>query len=326
MTSSDRHLNPETLSVYLDSGQHLVRPILGTPPARLDISPASDRLSLEIAWDGEQPPSIDGYEHISTGLVYHSGINWAVLTIDGTSLFSEGYPLLRYVADAVQEEGIPFSAAVPRALSRYHQLLAREGNLRIEREVGLIGELLVLRSLMKSIGGAGALASWRGGDQDEEHDFGLADDDIEVKTTRSESRTHMIGSLNQLRANSSRDLWLASIQLTAGGQAGATLLELAGQIEESLVPSLRSEFSARLHGAGFRPEQPSRSYQRWMLRSKPELFAVAGSFPRLESDALKEAGVSLENISQVSYRIDLSNEQPSPTRPDQLAYLETESL
>lgn len=326
MTAAERHLTPDTLAFYLRSGQHVVRPIAGTPTARLDISPASDRLAIEIAWDGEEPPRVDGYEHIVSEVVHKAGSNWAVLAIEGSALFSEGYPLLRYVADAVQEDGLPFSAAVPRALSRYHELLAREGYLPIEREIGLLGELFVLRCLVKKLGGGQALSSWRGGDQDEEHDFGLQGDDLEVKTTRSESRTHIIGSLGQLKPNPERALWLMSIQVTGGGQAGTKLPHLVEAINEDLPPDLRDEFASRLHDAGFRAAQPVHTFQQWMLRSRPEVYAVEGSFPRLDRDLLKKADVALDLISQVRYRIDVSNELPSQLRPDELQFLDTESL
>jgi hypothetical protein len=326
MTTVDRHLTLDTLAYYLRSGQHVVRPIAGSPAAKLDISPASERLAIEIAWDGEDPPRVDDYEHIVTGVVHKGGANWAVLAIQGAALFSEGYPLLCYVADAIQEEGLPFSAAVPRAISRYHELLAREQYLPVEREIGLVGELFVLRCLMMRLGGGTALSSWRGGDQEEEHDFGLEHDDVEVKTTRSESRTHMIGSLTQLKPNPERALWLTSIQVTGGGRAGTTLPHLVASIHQSLSPDLRDNFGSRLADAGYRSNQPEHTYLRWMLRSVPRVYAVQGSFPRLDRDLLEKAEVPLDHIGQVSYRIDVSNEQPSSTRPDELDFLDTESL
>src|SRR5207302_797447 len=103
--------------------------------------------------------------------------------------------------------------ALDETLAIWSRVLARRSRMSRDHEVGLYGELLLVRALMTAWTVGEAVASWRG-PAAEEHDFGLPQFDVEVKTTTSERRRHWITSLTQLMPTRSRPLWLISIQVT----------------------------------------------------------------------------------------------------------------
>lgn len=319
-----RHLSPQALTDYTTAGVTAVVPVEGEPAATLTFDVRGQTLRLALAWDGEQPPAIDDYVHISTDVRFQGDRNWATLAVHGTRFFADAYPLLRSVADLVQLEGETFAVAVRRSLDTYHDLLAAGSRMPTADETGLFGELLVLNHLVGTLGPDMALTAWRGGDMTEEHDFGLPEADVEVKTTTSEARRHWIGSLDQLRPSPDRPLWLASLQLTgAGAGAGSAerLPDLIDRVREKLPEPLRSVLDARLRGTRYNPDQPHDSFRLLTLRSRPAFFAVDDRLPCLTRRLLQAGGV-LPGVEDVSYVIRLDDQQPS-TPPSALVGLQS---
>ena len=316
-----RHLSPQALSDYTNAGVTAVVPVEGEPAATLTFDVHGQTLRLALAWDGEQPPAIDDYVHISTDVRFQGDRNWATLAVHGTRFFADAYPLLRSVADLVQLEGQTFTEAVQRSLDQYHDLLAAGSRMPTTDETGLFGELLVLDHLVGTLGPDMALTAWRGGDMTEEHDFGLPDGDVEVKTTTSEARRHWIGSLDQLRPSPDRPLWLASLQLTGAGAGRAERLpDLINRIRQKLPEPFRSVLDSRLRGTRYTPDQPRDSFRLLRLRSRPAFFVVDDRLPRLTRRLLQAGGV-LPGVEDVSYVIRLDDQQPS-TPPAALAGLQ----
>ena len=315
-----RHLSPQALSDYTTAGVTAVVPVEGEPAATLTFDVHGQTLRLAMAWDGEQPPAIDDYVHISTDVRFQGDRNWATLAVHGTRFFADAYPLLRSVADLVQLEGQTFTEAVQRSLDKYHDLLAAGSRMPTTDETGLFGELLVLDHLVGTLGPDMALTAWRGGDMTEEHDFGLPDGDVEVKTTTSEARRHWIGSLDQLRPSPDRPLWLASLQLTGAGAGSAERLpDLIDRIRGKLTEPLRPVLDSRLRGTRYTPDQPRDSFRLLRLRSRPAFFVVDDRLPRLTRRLLQAGGV-LPGVEDVSYVIRLDDQRPS-TPPAALAGL-----
>lgn len=319
-----RHVSPETLSGYVTSGFAASIPVAGEPEAVLTINPREETLRLEVSWDGEQPPTIEDYVHISTDVRFRRGRNWATVAVHGTRFFSEAYPLLRSVADLVQLEGATFAAAVERSLGSYHDLLSASGQMPVREEVGLYGELLVVSHLITTLGAAPALSAWRGGNETEEHDLGLAHDDVEVKTTTAEGRRHWIGTLGQLRPTPGRRLWLLSVQLTGAGASEAERLpDVVARVEAQLPIDLQTVLHARLASTRYRPRQPRDTFRLLRLRSKPACFLVQGDFPRIDGGILTAGGAAVGDIEEVSYLIRLDGRTPDANPPAPLHGLGT---
>lgn len=314
-----RHITPQTLDEYISGGVMAALPIAGEPSARLVVDASNETLRLEISWDGEQPPTISDYVHIATDVRFRQGRNWATLSVRGTRFFPEAYPLLCLVADLVQLESMTFAVAVELGLARYHDLLRASEHMPIREEVGLYGELLALSHLVTTLGPEKALQAWRGGDSNEEHDFGLPDDDVEVKTTTADSRRHWIGSISQLEATVGRPLWLLSIQVTgAGASDGKRLPDVIDRLTDRLPTTLHTLFETRLAGTSYRPGQPRDSFRLLRLRSAPTCYHVDANMPRLTRSLLAASEIQLDRIDEVSYTIRLDGIAPASTWPTPL--------
>ena len=216
----------------------------------------------------------------------------------------DGHAMLCAIADRIQLDGMDPMVAVTETLRQWRNVLAARGRLSPEAEIGLTGELLVLEALCAATDPS-ALLAWRGA-LNEEHDFGLRELDLEVKTTSTERRQHWITSLTQLQPTQSRSLGLVSLQITRGGKAGRTLPEIVdavGQIVDTAT------FQAKLAKVGWEPAASDLFPDTWLLRNRPAFFMVAGAFPALTRGLLTSANPALTAIAEVRYRIDLSERQ-----------------
>jgi hypothetical protein len=166
------------------------------------------------------------------------------------------------------------------------------------------------------------MKAWRGGDEREEHDLGLTDDDVEVKTTISESRYHWISTLDQLRPTVGRRLWLLSIQLTgAGASEAARLPDVVARVDGQLPSELRTSFQARVGRTRYRRAQPHDSFRLLRLRNMPACFLVDGDFPRIDRNILSRGGAPVAGIGEVNYAIRLDGMTPAADPPAALVGL-----
>ncbi|MDO3704074.1 PD-(D/E)XK motif protein [Micromonospora sp. C28SCA-DRY-2] len=304
-TPADRHLSTDSFAAYLRSPVPIDHPIPGSPRIVLFVDPHTRRVGLRgPGTPHEAPPA--GLENLTVRAVHHDGQRMIEIAVTDPRLFTDAYPLLCAVADRVQLDQQTMTAALTETLRRLGHLLQAEDVLSQEKETGLVGELLILAGLTHTLGPDTALASWRGG-QAEEHDFGLPDHDIEVKTTVSEHRAHWISSLTQMVETGDRPLWLLSLQITSAGSAGRTLPDLITGVR-ALLPSTaqRTGFDDRLRSSGWRDRYAATCQRRWRLRTPPLAFRVTESFPRLTPRLLTDAGVDGTHVTDVRYRLDLT--------------------
>ncbi|WP_269114616.1 PD-(D/E)XK motif protein [Burkholderia stagnalis] len=170
-------------------------------------------------------------------------------------------------------------------------------------QVGLFGELLVLRWLMIPALGPAAVEQWSGPDA-ERHDFVGGQLRIEVKTTRKSRPEHEISRLDQLRAPSGCRLLFISVQLeeSIGGDES-----LATQVD-AVVDLLRGDaaaldlFMTKMVTMGWSEEvRSSGELLRFFLRGA-EAYEVDDDFPRLPDDFRPPSGVV-----SVKYTVDLAN-------------------
>jgi hypothetical protein len=315
---TDRHLSPQGFAEYLSVDVPVVLPLAGTPPVAIFIDPGRRRIGLRtpIATDAAAPPS--PLENLHLAVVNADGVRQLEIASLEPELFADVYPMLCAVADRIQLEQAAPLAALEATLEIWGRLLARRVRLSQDQEVGLVGELLLLRALVEACGAADAVGAWRG-PLAEEHDFGLPELDLEVKTTTGERRRHWITNLTQLVPSPSRALWLLSIQITrAGAGHGQTLAELVDAVRSLLGDDVvRARFEQVLRSLNWKDEQRDLYQQRWQLRSRPRALAVDGSFPALTSAALLGLGLGPAELTQVRYELDLTD-RPSTDPPEPL--------
>ncbi len=213
-------------------------------------------------------------------------------------------PFCRDIVDAVvRQSRDPWKAV--GAISRAWQSAWKPVRPAMDKtvQVGLFGELLVLRSLMIPALGPAAVDQWSGPDS-ERHDFVGEHLHIEVKATRKSRPEHEVSRLDQLRVPSGCELLFVSIQLEesiGGDQSLATQIDAVIDLLRRDAAALDA-FLTKMTNMGWSEEMRNSSeLLRFFLR-RAEVFEVDEHFPRLPDDFLPSSGV----IS-VRYTIDLAN-------------------
>lgn len=315
--AASRRLTTAALHEHWDNAVPVLLPVAGTPPLRLRIDPPRGRLTLRAAVAPSVEVPTNTLAHLAVETRFDQGVRYVEISTTDPRLILDGYAMLMAIADRIQVDGLAPLAALEQTLATWHSILATRVRMSPEAEIGLFGELLVVRALVEAAA-AGATA-WRGG-LSEEHDFGFAEADVEVKTTSGEKRYHWIHGLTQLVPTGDTPLWLLSVQLTRGGEAqGQTLPELVDELLAATSGSDRERIVQNLAAVGWHDEQRDLFDERWRLRSAPRPFRVDVDFPRLTPMLLSDAGVDIGALRQVSYEIDLGDHEHSNDPPGALA-------
>jgi hypothetical protein len=175
--------------------------------------------------------------------------------------------------------------------------------LSLVEQIGLFGELWILKNVLLPSIGSRACYLWSGPDA-ERHDFIGDGAHIEVKTTTKSEDRHEISRLDQLRAPNGKKLLLASIQLERSEAGELTIANLVDDVIAALgtdgkaIDAFESRLAKLRWHDGLRQ---SNTLRRFNLRDAL-FFDVEGSFPRLPDDYVPPRG-----IVAVKYTIDISS-------------------
>lgn len=300
-----RHLTFATLDELWSNGAPMVLPIKGEPSCRLQLDPKNGLITLVTPYDTPEPDVAKlknvGFAAVSTG-----DDEVAELTVRVEGSVHGAYGLLATIADELQIEKMPLAAAVAAAVTRHRNVFASRGALTTEKEVGLLGELLFLEYLIHQVGAGPAIASWQG-PLSEEHDFTFDSVHIEVKTTSSERRRHVIHGLDQLVPLRGVPLSLLSIQLTrTSPEGGRTLPQVVAHVRK-LAGGHQVALNAMLASFGWDDDDADLYPTFWALRSEPRAYDVKGDFPAMTPDLVGPVVPNFALLSDVSYRVDLTD-------------------
>lgn len=232
------------------------------------------------------------------------------LVLDATSHPEATLAFASAVVTQLMSDG-DFERSIKSSVKAIRVLLQELDVLSNDRALGLMGELLFLKSVIAIHGPKAALESWMGPPKGE-HDFSLPHAEFEVKTTRSERRVHRISSANQMKPSLDRELYLVSIQLTESGPGARafTLPSLINSVRNALGGGSNS-FEQYLYEAGWRDWFEDLFNQYFQLRDKPQTYLVDESFPAITKDLILGFVAHGELVESVAYRVDVSGLSPS---------------
>jgi hypothetical protein len=172
--------------------------------------------------------------------------------------------------------------------------------LKAEAEIGLVGELVFLVSLLGAgIAPFAAVEAWVG-PLDGIQDFMLGTGAIEIKTTLATiGFTAKISSLEQLDDSLRKPLFIAGERLSQTA-SGLNLPSFVSEIRQVLSCDASAEalFGERLLAAGYLDAHAD-SYYRCFTRAGTRIIEVVEGFPRIVPRTVPEG------ISRVAYEIDL---------------------
>ncbi|MDO2934652.1 PD-(D/E)XK motif protein [Paeniglutamicibacter sulfureus] len=307
-------LDPETVERYFKSPTPVVHLLLQDPHCELRIEPSTQFIELQVPGDGSIP-DLSLFENIDIEYLNDSTQDYFSLKLAAEGMHYAAYSFIAKIVEELQHGNL-FSNAISRSLNEYELLLQNRSLLSSEKQTGLLGELLLLKYLCR-MDPVTALTSWLGPEA-EQHDFSFGTFDLEVKTTKSERRTHRIGSATQLEPTVNRALFFLSIQITAAGTAdnSFSLLQLVREVRDDLGHH-SAPFNDYLASLGWRAADSDSYNNKYVLRSRPAFYAVNENFPSMQDSVLRQLLANYEHLSEISYRTDVSHLQ-SNSIPEEL--------
>jgi hypothetical protein len=251
----------------------------------------------------EKMPDGQGFtvERVDLG----DGKSWLALTRKSPGSAELFLAMACDVIGAVESDGTSDSKRLARAFLgrvRAWQEFMRKGAqaLSPEEEIGLVGELAVLREIIE----AGmpvdlAVGSWVG-PNDANQDFEIGTGAIEVKSTISPlGFPARISSLAQLDDSVRQPLFVVGVRL-AQSVAGQSLPELVASIRQTVSASQEAArlFNDKVIAAGYLSAHEG-SYPRKFVATPPRVVEVKDGFPRLTR------GTVPSGITDAKYSLDL---------------------
>lgn len=301
-------LNPDTLEKYFRSGAVTTHLVSESPEAIVRIDGVGQKISLLTPHTGMVQNTAE-LKRVSTDSESLNGREWARITVDARNMYTEAYGLMISVIQAMRG-GATFPAATSAAMTNMKALLAAKPRISEEKQIGLIGELLLFRALLDGFDEYSVIDWWLG-PLAEERDYAFPTCDAEVKTTTGELRAHLINGAGQLEPSPGRPLWLVSIQITrAGGDPnGFTLPGLIQEIRERLTTT-QDRFVAYLASENWEDDDPAMYPNAYILRSTPAAYVVDEDFPAVTRSRLHSVVPHSDLVSAVTYRVDVSSRTP----------------
>ena len=293
---------------YVETGIPCAVVVRATPYVALFLDEGAARLGGHFEIGRTTTVPVSPLEEVSFRAVAVDGKFCLELSTRSPELYRNFFFMLADVASGVVSDGETPTVSLDRSLRNWNALLRHPEMLSEERQIGLFGELWLLRRLVATMG-LMALQAWTG-PRRQSHDFRLAKSELEVKTTSGSGRVHIVNGLNQLVPGTGFDLYVLSLQVTHAGSGGMTLAEAIEGIATALRhrPEAEREFSELLKLSGYRPTDASRYPRRRRLLGQPLLVPVRDGCPRLIPEALAALPphFAAERIHDVTYRIDLN--------------------
>lgn len=192
-------------------------------------------------------------------------------------------------------------------ISKWREILKAFENTSVSGSeiVGLVGELLTLRSLISNLG-ASALDAWVGQDKTR-HDFEFATLAYESKASTSHVRKScQIHGLNQLAVPAGTDLQLVHFQIerAAGAYNISQLVKELGEMVGGKI-RIQEKIKSIWHDIDNEPSW----FHTWTFKvTSASRFKVDELFPKITSEMLSKG--SLAYISNVSYSLNLEGVTP----------------
>jgi hypothetical protein len=306
--SNHEKITWEQLRREIDAGHPGIHRIMGAPNIDVFIDEGADRIGIRVPVQTDyklKDTSPLAEVQITTTLVQGKG--YLQVTTGARQVYPE---FVSFINSAVERISVPPAnpeSAIIETLRAWRALLAPLAILSEEQQIGLWGELFILRLM---IGASQPLSCWVG-PQGEPHDFRLGTTEMEIKTTRNLHRIHIISNLDQLSPSAGRRLFLISLQTEpAGAQGGETLNTLVLAVCQQVATIVGNEEAStlrdRIRTAGYREEHSGFYLGRLALRTLPRVVFVDDSFPRITKDRLENiVGKESHRIGDVQYRINV---------------------
>lgn len=262
---------------------------------------------LELSEKDKIPAELLKLEYIKCSVVKENKENFLQISSSSLGLQRQFYQFVTAVADRIILEDTKAIPALLAELKCFDDLLASQVLLSAERQLGLLGELLVLDAFLDLMGSS-AVESWTG-PAGEPHDFRINKYELEVKTTSGSRRLHYIHGLDQLSPSQGMDLFLISILLEPAGKAnGLSLASMVEKIRARILPdSLRTKrLDELLVKTGLKDSELILYPKQWRLRRPIAHIPIDKKFPKISRpDISAILGGRASRIDYLEYSVNV---------------------
>lgn len=198
------------------------------------------------------------------------------------------------------------------ALERWRRFFSLRENIKLTREeqLGLFGELWLLRSMLQNDVGLQAIGCWKG-PYHEVFDFSLQNMSIEVKTTAAKMpyKAYISNEMQLDDRLAGGTLALCFVAVQPNDSSGETLGDVVKGIEDYIESdeTACSLFQDKIFGCGLGKPYIDSYIVRYIVKEH-DFFNVTEGFPRILSanlpNGLGDISYSLEISACANYRID----------------------
>jgi len=297
-----KHLSWDNfLSTIFIQGQQRVHRISRSPQIEVFGDGINDRIGiwLELTGNANIPEQASRLASVSINRVTRGEKSFLEIVSLSSAINRQFYLFVIAVADRILESNQIASEAVALELESFAALLQEKLFLSIERQLGLLGELLVLDRMIAT-DGPKATKAWIG-PRGEPHDFRVGNHEFEVKSTSGTRRIHTINNLTQLAASPDCSLFILSVLLGPAGKDSGFSLAMKVEATQLLLKDSHDcgkLFMDNLELAGYSSRDHSQYTRAFDLRRPLALIPVDSNFPVITGQTLKNA------IGEIAHRID----------------------
>lgn len=265
------------------------------------VSERGKKLAMWVPWMDSQEIVVSPLAEIDISVIQTPAGKALQISTDLLILFQTIYGFFVSVSDKIQLDSATPLSAINETLDGWRELLKTRAILSEERQLGLRGELHLLRMLARVIGDQ-ALLAWTG-PLGQPHDFRIGDLELEAKATCSAIHAHVISSLQQMEASPGHRLYVFSIRMApAGAMAGTTLPDEIERTRSALGSAAQIGFDKTIRDkCGYRAEHAALYSLRLQLAGPSYMIPVDNMCPRLSTSLLGSVP-HRGRISDVRYR------------------------
>lgn len=300
-----------TLQSHIQRQTPCTLPMGGDKHIRIGYDPEKPALFLRIPSSESEDIQPSPFSEIELTKRHDFGLPVLEARITNSALFFPFHQLAVLATLYFEGNHASASDAFFEAIESWRDLILNRPLLSPPEQLGLLGELFVLRALCQKHGQS-AVAMWTANTNlsPGRHDFRFGNAELEVKTTRRRLRVHHINGLTQLVPSPGQRLFVLSLKFEhAGPSSGLSLPKIISAIRADLPRAGKADmdFESKLKLAKYRDSDSPHYTDTLMLAAPPHLIAVDDAFPRITPDTLllsnKPSGAA--RIAKVTYEVNL---------------------
>ena len=287
-------------SIYV-SGQQRVHCVSSSPEINIFGDGIRDQIGiwLEVPDGLHIPDEFRRLSFLSVRSVSHNGKEMLEIACLSSEINRQFYVFAITLADRVLQSRESPIEAFANELVSFASLAKEKLLLSIEKQIGLLGELLVLERMILSEGPL-ATEAWVG-PQGEPHDFKVGNLEFEVKTTSGTRRIHRVSNLAQLMPSLGCSLFFLSVVLGPGGKDNgfslATKIETIERLLKENAECLK-RFVRNMEALGYESAYHAQYSRVFALRRPLAIIPVGDGFPVITLKTLNLA------MGEIAHRID----------------------